>query len=45
VPGGLPAYPRSRDDAVIDKTVCGTVLMLNTRSHRSMGAELEGSGE
>ena len=28
---GRPPYPRSRDDAVIDKTVCWTVHMLNTR--------------
>jgi hypothetical protein len=37
--------PRSRDDAVIDKTVCWTVVMLNTRLHPVHGAELEGSGE
>jgi hypothetical protein len=28
---GRPPCPGSRDDAVIDKTVCWTVRMLNTR--------------
>ncbi|CAG7603360.1 hypothetical protein SBRY_10612 [Actinacidiphila bryophytorum] len=28
---GRPPYPASRDDAVIDKTVCWTVRMLNTQ--------------
>jgi hypothetical protein len=28
---GRPLCPRSRDDAVIDKTVCRTVRMLNTQ--------------
>ncbi|CAG6394052.1 hypothetical protein SCOCK_240004 [Actinacidiphila cocklensis] len=28
---GRPPCPASRDDAVIDKTVCWTVRMLNTQ--------------